>query len=200
MPIVDGLTSAKMIRSFEKSHPTHLLSTRASLNGRVPIIAVSASLVERERHTYIDTGFDGWILKPIAFNRLSEIMKGIIEAETRKKNLYRAGVWEYGGWFHAAQKDVFAADTTPSEEVPLNQVSNVPAPEGVKAAAAVDDPFVREEDSSEQTREQRRLEEVGAPKAASMPELRRKHDRSNSSEETVTQSQIVATPPPIEDS
>jgi CheY-like chemotaxis protein len=69
MPIVDGLTSTKMIRSFEKSHPSHLLSKRAARNGRVPIIAVSASLLEKERQTYIDAGFDGWILKPISFDR-----------------------------------------------------------------------------------------------------------------------------------
>ena len=200
MPIVDGLTSTKMIRSFEKTHPTHLLSTRASLNGRVPIIAVSASLVERERQTYIDTGFDGWILKPISFNRLSEIMKGIVDADVRKNNLYRPGVWEYGGWFHEAQKDVFAADTKPSGEVPLNQGSDIPAPAGVKVAAAQDDPFVKEEDSSEQTLEQKRLAGIDAPKASSMPELRHSAVRAGSSEETVTQSQIVATPPPIEES
>ncbi|EMC99671.1 hypothetical protein BAUCODRAFT_60611, partial [Baudoinia panamericana UAMH 10762] len=114
MPIVDGLTSAKMIRSFEKSHPTHLLSMRASLNGRVPIIAVSASLVERERQIYIDTGFDGWILKPISFVRLSEIMTGIINEDVRRANLYAPGRWESGGWFDEAQKDVFDAKTKPS--------------------------------------------------------------------------------------
>jgi CheY-like chemotaxis protein len=200
MPIVDGLTSTKMIRSFEKSHSTHLLSPRALLNGRVPIIAVSASLVERERQTYIDTGFDGWILKPISFNRLSEIMKGIVDADVRKNNLYRPGAWEHGGWFHEAQKDVFAADTRPSGGVPLNQVSDITAPEGVKVAAASDDPFVKEEDPSEQTQEQMRLADVGAPKASSMPEPRHSAVRAGSSEETVTQSQIVATPPPIDES
>jgi CheY-like chemotaxis protein len=169
MPIVDGLTSTKMIRSFEKSHPTQILSTRASLNGRVPIIAVSASLVERERQTYIDTGFDGWILKPISFNRLSEIMKGIVESDVRKSNLYRPGVWEYGGWFDEAQKDVFTADTRPSGEPPLNQTGVMQPPAGVKVAAALDDPFVKEEDSSEQTQEQKRLagaQTTGATKAS----------------------------------
>ena len=198
MPIVDGLTSTKMIRSFEKSHPTHILSTRASLNGRVPIIAVSASLVEREQQTYIDTGFDGWILKPISFNRLSEIMKGIIDREVRNRNLYRSGVWEHGGWFHEAQKDVFTADTRPSGEPPLNQVADVPAPKRVKIAAATDDPFVKEEGSSEQTQEQQRLAKAqaqSAPKASSMPELR----RTGSSEETVTVTdrQMVSSPGPV---
>ncbi|RMX88731.1 hypothetical protein D0867_15510, partial [Hortaea werneckii] len=103
MPIVDGLSSAKMIRSYEKSHPEHLLSTRATLNGRVPIIAVSASLIEKERQMYIDAGFDGWILKPIAFQRLSEIMLGIVDKQVRRNNLYRTGNWESGGWFVEGQ-------------------------------------------------------------------------------------------------
>ncbi|KAF4550028.1 Histidine protein kinase NIK1-like protein [Elsinoe fawcettii] len=152
MPIVDGLTSTKMIRSFEKSHPTHILSTRASLNGRVPIIAVSASLEERDRKTYIDAGFDGWILKPISFDRLSEIMTGIVDSAVRSKNLYKPGNWEKGGWFDNNQKDVFAADTRPTNDLPASGMS-----EGVKIAAASDDPAVKEEDDSKQSQEQERL-------------------------------------------
>ncbi|KAK5133864.1 hypothetical protein LTR08_007195 [Meristemomyces frigidus] len=150
MPIVDGLTSAKMIRSFEKTHPTHLLSSRASLNRRVPIIAVSASLIEKERPIYMSTGFDGWILKPVPFNRLSVIMNGIVDPKVRKENLYKPGRWESGGWFTEAQKSVFAADTTPSGRPPTS------AP-GVKIAAMADDPGVKEEDDSLQSREQKRL-------------------------------------------
>lgn len=152
MPIVDGLTSAKMIRSFEKSHPTHLLSKRAARNGRIPIIAVSASLIEKERQVYIDAGFDGWILKPISFDRLKHIMLGIVDAGVRKDNLYKTGGWERGGWFQQAQKDIFAADTTPSERIPMTDPS-----EGAKKAASSEDPLVREEDESVQTKEQARM-------------------------------------------
>lgn len=105
MPIVDGLTSTRMIHSFEKTHPEHLLSSRAQLNGRVLIIAVSASLVERERQKYIDTGFDGWILKPISFPRLNELMAGIVEPKVREEALYKPGEWEKGGWIEMAQPD-----------------------------------------------------------------------------------------------
>lgn len=154
MPIVDGLTSTKMIRSFEKSHPTHMLSKRAARNGRIPIIAVSASLLEKERQIYIDAGFDGWILKPIAFERLKHIMFGIVDAGVRKDNLYKTGGWERGGWFLQAQKDIFAADTTPSERLPMTDPS-----EGAQKAASSDDPFVKEEDSSVQTQEQVRMAE-----------------------------------------
>ncbi|KAI7544834.1 hypothetical protein KC331_g6563 [Hortaea werneckii] len=157
MPIVDGLTSAKMIRSYEKSHPEHLLSTRATLNGRVPIIAVSASLIEKERQMYIDAGFDGWILKPIAFQRLSEIMLGIVDKQVRRNNLYRTGNWESGGWFVEGQPDVFSADTKPSQEPPTSAPGHEADSDAVKVAAAADDPGVKEEGESKQTQEQQRL-------------------------------------------
>jgi CheY-like chemotaxis protein len=99
MPIVDGLTSTKMIRSHEKTTPSHSLSKRAALNSRVPIIAVSASLIEKERQTYIDAGFDAWILKPISFHRLNELMNGIVDKDVRESALYQPGKWEQGGWF-----------------------------------------------------------------------------------------------------
>ncbi|KAK7508780.1 uncharacterized protein IWZ02DRAFT_489296 [Phyllosticta citriasiana] len=123
MPIVDGLTSTKMIRSFEKSNPSHVLSTRATLNGRIPIIAVSASLEERERQTYIDAGFDAWILKPIAFARLQELMQAIVDRDVREAALYKPGEWERGGWFHRSQPDVFQAQTEPNEDKKVSSSS-----------------------------------------------------------------------------
>jgi CheY-like chemotaxis protein len=99
MPIVDGAAATKMIRSFEKNHLQSCLSSRAIANGRIPIFAVSASLVERERQQYINTGFDGWILKPIDFKRLGSLLAGIVEDDTRNACLYHTGGWECGGWF-----------------------------------------------------------------------------------------------------
>lgn len=119
MPIVDGLTSTKMIRSHEKSHPDSHLSVRASANGRVPIFAVSASLLERERQTYINAGFDGWILKPIDFKRLNVLLQGIVDDDTRKSCLYHPGSWEKGGWFHRGQLSILRAATFPSQSTPI---------------------------------------------------------------------------------
>jgi CheY-like chemotaxis protein len=102
MPIVDGLTSTKMIRAQENSGKEIALSSRALLNGRVPVIAVSASLLENERQTYIDAGFDAWILKPINFIRLKELMTAIVDPEVRQGTLYKSGAWEKGGYFAAA--------------------------------------------------------------------------------------------------
>ena len=120
MPIVDGLTATKLIRSFEKTHPGQL-SHRASLNARIPIIAVSASLVEKDRQKYIDGGFDGWILKPVDFQRLNILLNAIVEDETRNSCLYRPGNWERGGWFKKRQADVFSSSTTPSSTNPVSQ-------------------------------------------------------------------------------
>ena len=121
MPIVDGLTSTKMIRSFEKTHTNDYLSKRAALNGRVPIFAVSASLVEKELQKYLDAGFDGWILKPVDFKRLSVLLSGIVEGKTRESCLYTPGEWERGGWFHRQQPNVFAASTAPSSEAAVSK-------------------------------------------------------------------------------
>ncbi|POS86737.1 hypothetical protein EPUL_001736 [Erysiphe pulchra] len=121
MPIVDGMKATKMIRSLEKTHAKNALSEHATSNGRVPIFAVSASLSEAKRQTYIDTGFDGirayvspkiyvanfvgWIMKPIDFNRLNTLLRGIVETSARDSCLYSPGKWEKGGWFSSRQSN-----------------------------------------------------------------------------------------------
>lgn len=93
MPIVDGITATKTIREIEstaadESHPSN----------RIPILAVSASAVEREKASYIKSGFDGWITKPIDFARLKIILDGVRDPEARK-DLPGDKDWETGGWF-----------------------------------------------------------------------------------------------------
>lgn len=99
MPIVDGSMATQMIRTFEEENAESCLSDVAITNGRVPVLAVSASLVERDREQYIKAGFDGWVLKPIDFQRLSALFGGIVDDDARKQCLYRPGEWECGGWF-----------------------------------------------------------------------------------------------------
>jgi CheY-like chemotaxis protein len=93
------------------------------LNTRVPILAVTASLPERERGTIVSAGLDGWALKPLAFDRLRELMLGATDSEKRNENVYRyvfspalssshvltvflsfrrPGGWERGGWLSKA--------------------------------------------------------------------------------------------------
>jgi CheY-like chemotaxis protein len=143
MPIVDGLTSTKMIRSYEKIH-TNIYSPRAALCGRVPIIAVSASLVERDRQQYIDAGFDAWILKPIPFDRLNKLMSAIVDKNIRKECLYQLGQWERGGWFHLGQKSSEEASTKPSGEAPISNPSKE-----TQEAAHSDDPTAGQDESTD---------------------------------------------------
>lgn len=97
MPIVDGPTSAKAIRAYEKAcSPT--LSNLASIHKNIPIFAVSASLVEEKHGEYIEGGFNGWILKPVRFRRLNVMMSGIWNEDMKKQCLYNPGNWENGGW------------------------------------------------------------------------------------------------------
>ncbi|KAF1953213.1 hypothetical protein CC80DRAFT_151872 [Byssothecium circinans] len=138
MPIVDGLTSTKMIRSFEKTH-SDVCSARAALNGRIPIIAVSASLLEKKRQDYIDAGFDAWILKPISFQRLKDLLAAIVDHKIRKDCLYRPGEWEQGGWFHVGEKSSQEANTKLSSRPP-------------QASAQSDDPFADAESPASEAR------------------------------------------------
>lgn len=114
MPIVDGLTSTKMIREFEKSGEPQEHSHSAKINGRIPIFAVSASLVEHEKQKYVDAGFDGWILKPIDFKRLNTLLAGIMDDDVRRSCLYEPGEWERGGWF--GERKIEIAEPQPVEE------------------------------------------------------------------------------------
>lgn len=153
MPIVDGLTSTKMIRSYEKTH-TNIYSPRAALCGRIPIVAVSASLIERDRQQYIDAGFDAWILKPISFDRLNKLITAIVDKDIRKQCLYEPGQWEKGGWFHDGKASVDEVNTKPSNGPPVRNPS-----EAVKEAAEdAENPMAGEEDEEgKQPEEQKRL-------------------------------------------
>jgi CheY-like chemotaxis protein len=88
-----------MIREYEAKTPADVLSEKAKNNARVPIFAVSASLLESEKEKYIQTGFDGWVMKPINFARLNELFSGLVDPEARKAATYKPGEWEKGGWF-----------------------------------------------------------------------------------------------------
>jgi DNA-binding NarL/FixJ family response regulator len=140
MPIVDGLTATKMIRSFEKLH-SNIYSPRAALCGRVPIIAVSASLLERDRQQYIDAGFDAWILKPISFDRLKKLLAAVVDTAIRKDCLYHPGTWEKGGWFQRGKHSANEANTKPSGQAPMSNPSKAVD----EAIMRSDDPMAGEE-------------------------------------------------------
>lgn len=100
MPLVDGPTATAMIRSFEEaSNPPR--SRYAAIHGRIPIFAISSTLVEEKRQEYVDCGFDAWAMKPVNFYRLDELMEGVRDLNRIEDCLYAKGMWELGGWLCA---------------------------------------------------------------------------------------------------
>jgi CheY-like chemotaxis protein len=105
MPICDGMQATRKIREFEKnslkpptaepvekteeSNPTDFLPKTHRVNFGVPIIAVSASLHEAQRKDILEAGMDGWILKPVDFNRLATLMIASVDLATRAEMVYK---------------------------------------------------------------------------------------------------------------
>lgn len=105
MPILDGVSATKRIREDERQRSPVLTTppgTHARNHNRVPIFAVSASLPESRADEIISAQFDGWILKPINFRRVNELIGGIWDYDQRKRELYAPDRtkkhWERGGW------------------------------------------------------------------------------------------------------
>ncbi|KAI9734616.1 MAG: Light-sensor Protein kinase [Cirrosporium novae-zelandiae] len=103
MPIVDGFTSTRMIRSLEDQHPITLSETAEGVD-RVAIFAVSASLFKEKQPMYIEAGFDGWVLKPVDFKRLVELMAGVLDINKRRNS--KPVDFAKGGWFQAPPKSI----------------------------------------------------------------------------------------------
>jgi DNA-binding response OmpR family regulator len=118
MPILNGLEATQQIRYLESTKLPKTDRLAHSLNGgRIPIFAVSASLVERQREELEQIGIDGWILKPIDFGRLYTILRGVTDPVQRERDEYHVGSsWEIGGWL-----------LRPSPSLPLSVSVPIPA-------------------------------------------------------------------------
>ncbi len=104
MPLLNGYEATERIRSLEQDARYQRCRVSHTLNGRIPIFAVSASLFEVQREEMYDLGMDGWILKPIDFKRLRIILRGVTDPAQRARDVYKKGIssWEQGGWLVAA--------------------------------------------------------------------------------------------------
>jgi CheY-like chemotaxis protein len=104
MPVLDGISATKQIREAERGRSAFHATTprsHARNNNRVPIFAVSASLPETRLEEIQIAEFDGWMVKPIDFRRVNEIIGGIWDYQQRRRNLYSPSTkknWERGGW------------------------------------------------------------------------------------------------------
>ena len=106
MPILDGVSATKRIREEERRLSPNASTpprTYARNHNRVPIFAVSASLPESRADEITKAEFDGWIIKPINFRRVNELLGGIWDFDQRRRELYSPSStkkqhWERGGW------------------------------------------------------------------------------------------------------
>lgn len=102
MPLLDGFQATSRIRKLELEleRPALRIHQRALQPGtRIPVFAVSASLMENQRASMVASGFDGWMLKPVSFARMYALVDGILNDDSRRAEVYRTGAsWEAGGW------------------------------------------------------------------------------------------------------
>ncbi|MEE2729853.1 MAG: MHYT domain-containing protein [Pseudomonadota bacterium] len=69
MPNMDGLTASKYIREWRDTHKL----------ARIPVIAMTASVMESDRKAALSAGMDGFCTKPVEFNRLCEEMVRVLQ-------------------------------------------------------------------------------------------------------------------------
>lgn len=88
MKIVDGLVATATVRRMEEHG---LLSNRAAvvINGRLPILAVSAQIDLVGESTLAQSGFDGFLEKPVDFNRLRCLLAGVLRPQCREDMYWR---------------------------------------------------------------------------------------------------------------
>ena len=68
MPVMDGYTATRKVRSLENK-----------AIAKIPIIAVSANAFDEDRQTSLEAGMNGHLAKPIVVDELLEVLGGILE-------------------------------------------------------------------------------------------------------------------------
>lgn len=71
MPDIDGFAATKMVRQWES----------ATDRPRIPILALSADVLEESRTRALQEGMDGYMTKPINLERLVETLQTFIQPQ-----------------------------------------------------------------------------------------------------------------------
>ncbi|MEZ8355753.1 response regulator [Vibrio splendidus] len=71
MPVLDGFEATKQIRALEGGSSQH-----------IPIVALTANVVQRDKHLCFDVGMDEFLPKPVNQGKLREIVESFLSKET----------------------------------------------------------------------------------------------------------------------
>ena len=71
MPVLDGFEATKQIRALEEGSSKH-----------IPIVALTANVVQRDKHLCFDVGMDEFLPKPVNQGKLREIVESFLSKET----------------------------------------------------------------------------------------------------------------------
>lgn len=93
--------SARYAASVASVTSLHSQNSPTKSAKRIPILAISTNpMQEDKRFELLQAGFDGWLVKPIDFRRLENVLLGVGDTKVRREALYSPGEWEKGGgWF-----------------------------------------------------------------------------------------------------
>jgi CheY-like chemotaxis protein len=75
MPVLDGFEATKQIRVLEEGTSKH-----------IPIVALTANVVQRDKHLCFDVGMDEFLPKPVNQGKLREIVESFLSKETDSTN------------------------------------------------------------------------------------------------------------------
>ncbi|MCG9544521.1 response regulator [Vibrio sp. Isolate33] len=75
MPVLDGFEATKQIRVLEEGSSQH-----------IPIVALTANVVQRDKHLCFDVGMDEFLPKPVNQGKLREIVESFLAKETDSTN------------------------------------------------------------------------------------------------------------------
>ncbi|MFA0388123.1 response regulator [Vibrio splendidus] len=71
MPVLDGFEATKQIRALEEGSSQH-----------IPIVALTANVVQRDKHLCFDVGMDEFLPKPVNQGKLREIVESFLSEES----------------------------------------------------------------------------------------------------------------------
>ncbi|PMG30579.1 hybrid sensor histidine kinase/response regulator [Vibrio splendidus] len=75
MPVLDGFEATKQIRAIE-----------AGSSKQIPIVALTANVVQRDKHLCFDVGMDEFLPKPVNQGKLREIVEGFLSKDSELTN------------------------------------------------------------------------------------------------------------------